>query len=326
MTPENPVQEVLIVGGGLAGLSAGIYLGRARRATLLIDSKQSLARWEPDVQNYLGFPRGISGEELLTRGRQQAKQYGVTFLPDEIVEATREGEFFLMRGKKREYRARRLLLATGLYHLPPEIPCVNDCLGKSMFFCKDCDGVRVEGKSIAVIGNGNEAVDYALGMLFYSSCVVIATSGKSPAWDEQHESWLHDYEIPVYTERITQVEHELGLLRSLEFEHGQRVAVEALFTTRGDIFHNNLGKMLGAELDDEGQIRVDTYMRTSVPGLYAAGCVTPANCQMIIAAGQGATAAQSINRDLFEESLGTHRLRRFREQQLRHEQTEPVVL
>ncbi len=325
MSEENQLHEVIIIGGGIAGLSAAIYLARARRDTLVIDAKQSLARWEPDVENYLGFPKGISGEELLTRGRLQAKQYGAEFTMDEITGAQHDGEHFVLSGKRRAYSARRVLLATGLYHLPPDIPCVDECLGKSMFFCKDCDGVRVDGKSIAIVGHNDEAVEYALGMLFYSPCVVIATNGREPSWSEQHDHWLHDYEIPISTTRITNVEHELGLLRSIELENRDRVAVEALFTTRGDVFHNGLGKMLGATLDSEGQIKVDGCMRTTVPGLYAAGCVTPANCQMIIAAGQGATAAQSINRDLFEESLATHRLRRFRQEQLETEQTEPVV-
>ena len=99
--------------------------------------------------------------------------------------------------------------------------------------------------------------------------------------------------------------------------------IDYIFTTRGDIFHTGLAKKLGAKLDSDGQIKVDLCMRTSVPGLYAAGCVTPANCQMIIAAGQGAAAAQAINRDLFEESLATHSLRRFREAQLADEKTVP---
>ena len=88
--------------------------------------------------------------------------------------------------------------------------------------------------------------------------------------------------------------------------------IDYLFTTRGDIFHNQLAKKLGAKIDSDGQIKVDQCMRTTRARLYAAGCVTPANCQMIIAAGQGAAAAQAINRDLFEESLATHSLRRFR--------------
>jgi thioredoxin reductase (NADPH) len=86
-----------------------------------------------------------------------------------------------------------------------------------------------------------------------------------------------------------------------------------------------LARSLGADLDPDGQIRVNANMATSVPGLYAAGCVTPANCQMIIAAGDGATAAQAINRDLFEESLKTHRLRRLRREQLETEETTPTV-
>ena len=101
--------------------------------------------------------------------------------------------------------------------------------------------------------------------------------------------------------------------------------IDYIFTTRGDIFYNQLAKKLGAKLDPDGQIKVDQCMRTTVPRLYAAGCVTPANCQMIIAAGQGATAAQAINRDLFEESLASHSLRRVRETQLRSKKTVPKV-
>ena len=97
---------------------------------------------------------------------------------------------------------------------------------------------------------------------------------------------------------------------------GESVKIDYIFTTRGDIFHNQLAKKLGAKLDADGQIKVDHCMRTTCRRPYAAGCVTPANCQMIIAAGQGAAAAQAINRDLFEESLATHSLRRFREVQI----------
>ena len=111
------------------------------------------------------------------------------------------------------------------------------------------------------------------------------------------------------------------------FSRGEtRVKIDYIFTTRGDIFHTSLAEQLGAKLDADGQIVVDHCMRTSVPRLYSAGCVTPANCQMIIAAGQGATAAQAINRDLFEESLRTHSLRRFREVQLKREKTVPEVV
>ena len=318
-------REVIVVGGGIAGLSAAIYLGRAQRDTLVIDSGHSMAKWEPAVENYLGFPRGVGGDELLKNGTLQAKRHDVRFARDEIKSASAGNSLFVLKGKKKTYRTKRLLLATGIFHLPPEIPGVKECLGHSMFFCKDCDGYRVRGKRIAIIGHDNETVEYALGMLHYSACVIVTTNGKKPSWDRQHARWLEEYEIPVARKRISDVDYRKRKIRALAFAGGARVKIDYLFTTRGDIFHNRLAKKLGAKLDRGGQIEVDQCMRTSVPRLYAAGCVTPANCQMIIAAGQGAAAAQAINRDLFEESLATHSLRRFRAAQLEEEKTIPEV-
>jgi thioredoxin reductase (NADPH) len=318
-------REVIVVGGGIAGLSAAIYLGRAQRDTLVIDSGHSMAKWEPVVENYLGFPNGVGGEELLKNGRTQAKRYEARIISDEIKTVSLHNSIFVLKGRRKTYRTKRLLVATGIFHLPPEIPGVKECLGHSMFFCKDCDGFRVRGKRIAIIGSNNEAVEYALGMLHYSACVVIATNGKRPSWDKQHARWLDEYEIPVARKRIRDVDHRKRKIRALEFVTGCDVKIDYIFTTRGDIFYNQLAKKLGAKIDPDGQIKVDHCLRTTVPGLYAAGCVTPANCQMIIAAGQGATAAQAINRDLFEESLATHTLRRFREDQLENEKTVPEV-
>ena len=317
--------EVIIVGGGLAGLSAGIYLGRARRDTIIIDSGKSMARWEPQVENFVGFPKGVGGEQLLERGRDQAKRYGIRLINDEVVQGKRKKKLFLLNGKKNSYVCKRLLVATGIFHIPPDLPGITWCLGHTMFFCKDCDGVRVQGKSIAVYGNTNEAVEYALSMLVYSSCVVIVTDGRPAKWDGTHTAWLQEYQIPAYYEPIVDVRRRNRVLEALKFDNGSEVLVEALFTTRGDIYFNKLARGLGAAVNEEGEVVTDIDMRTTVPGLYAAGCVTPANCQMIIAAGQGATAAQAINRDLFEESLNTHSLRRRRQFQLRHHKTRPHI-
>ncbi|MEY2560446.1 MAG: thioredoxin reductase [Verrucomicrobiota bacterium] len=322
---DPKIREVIIVGGGIAGLSAAIYLGRAQRDTLVIDSGHSMAKWEPSVENYLGFPHGVAGEELLRNGRKQAKRYEVRFIQDEIKTVSNRKSVFVLKGKRKTYRTKRLLLATGIFHLPPEIPGVEKCLGHSMFFCKDCDGCRVRGKRIAIIGANNEAVEYALGMLHYSACVIVATNGEKPRWDKRRARWLAEYEIPVARKQITDVQHRKRKIHALAFAGGTCVKIDYLFTTRGDIFHNDLAKKLGAKLDPDGQIKVDQCMRTSVPRLYAAGCVTPANCQMIIAAGQGAAAGQAINRDLFEESLATHSLRRFRDAQIEDEKTIPEV-
>ena len=318
--------DALIIGGGIAGLSAAIYLARARRETLVVDAGKSMARWEPDVENYLGFPHGIAGDELLVRGRQQARHYGATFVSDGIEELRRVGhDVFQAIGGHGVFEGRRVLLATGIHHLPPDIPGVRECLGHSMFFCKDCDGFRCEGKRIGIFGWNDEAVEYALAMLLYSPCVFIFQNGHAPHWSAQHDHWLHEYEIPVYPERVTDVHHADGHVRWLDLESGVRVELDALFTTRGDIYHNKLARQVGAECDADGVVMVNQKMQTSARHVYAAGCVTPANCQMIIAAGDGAVAAQAMNRSLFEEDLATHSLHRYRVQQLAHCETEPPV-
>ena len=295
--------EVIIVGGGIAGLSAAIYLGRAKRDTLVIDAGKSMAQWEPDVQNYLGFPKGISGEELLSRAREQARRYHVKFSRDQVVTARPEGRGFYLRGKKMNYTCRQLLLATGIFHIPPDIPGVRPCMGHSMFFCKDCDGYRVQDQNIAVYGWSNEAAEYALAMLAYSKRIAIVTDGHKPQWNQRHHRWIRERAIPVHRKAIRDVRHRGCQIQALVFDGEADLNIEALFTTRGDIYFNKLAKGLGAKVNGEGEIVVDVCMQTTVKGLYSAGCVTPANCQMIIAAGQGAAAAQAINRAMFEESL-----------------------
>ncbi len=117
--------DVVIIGGGFAGLPAGIYLGRSRRRVLVIEWGKSMAVWEPDVQNYLGFPEGISGEDLLAKGRAQALKFGVTLVQDNIRHLSKQDDLFHIEGTK-SYRSKRVLLATGLTHLPPDIPGVSD--------------------------------------------------------------------------------------------------------------------------------------------------------------------------------------------------------
>jgi thioredoxin reductase (NADPH) len=327
MSSNSSPHDVLIVGGGMAGLSAAIYLGRAMRDAAIIDQGNSMARWEPHVQNYLGFPEGIEGAELLERARKQARRYEVKLVQDEVREVKRDtaNKKFLVQGQKGRYSSRRLLLATGIHHIPPDIPGVVECLGHSLFFCKDCDGYRVQGKRIAIYGANNETVCYALSMVLLSPMVAVLANAHPIHWDAQHAQWLAEYEIPVYPQRIIRFDQRDRQIESVTFEDRTCIEVEGLFTTRGDIYYNQLAKSLGARISSAGEIIVDADQQTSVEGLYAAGCVTPANCQMIIAAGQGATAAQAINRALLEEDLAGHRLRRLRDRQLRTEQTVPEV-
>jgi thioredoxin reductase (NADPH) len=323
---DRKLREVIIIGGGLASLSAALYLGRSRRDTLLIHSGRSMAKWEADVQNYLRFPGGIDGIDLLQRGHAQVARFHVEIIEDEVRTLKKDTDTFHLQGQQANYYAKRVLIATGLTHLPPDIPGVKECLGKSLFFCKDCDAYRVQGKRIVIIGRNNEAADYALAMLLFSPSVMIATNGQAPTWDSDHAGWLKEYQVLIRQDRIKMVEHDEGHLRTLTFEQGDSLKLDAAFTTRGDVYHNDLAEHVGASIDTEEEIIVDACLRTNVAGLYAAGCVTAANCQMIIAAGQGAIAGQAINRNLFEESLGNHTLPCFGQPVHQREECEQGML
>lgn len=310
--PSADCWEVVVIGGGVAGLSAAVYLGRSRRRTLIIDSGHSMAKWEPLVENYLGFPEGISGSAFLDRSREQAGRFGAERAEDEIGDIQADGAGrFRVAGREAVYYGTRVLLATGLTHVLPDIPGATVCLGKSVFFCKDCDAFRVQGRPLGVLGTRDEAARYALAMLAFSPSVMIATNGEQPAWNPYLQERLREYGVAVRRERVTEMVHDQGRLRALRWQSGGSSQLEALFVTRGDVFHTQLAERLGAQQDKDGQLIVDAEMKTTVPGLYAAGCLTPANCQMIIAAGQGATAGQAINRDLFEEHLRRHALPRY---------------
>lgn len=294
-------RDVIVAGGGIAGLSAAIYLGRNMHEPLIVDTGRSMARWEPEVQNYLGF-EAISGDDLLLLGRNQARRYGATMVNDEILSARREGRWFHLQGRNALYGCRWLLLATGIRHVPPGIPGAEECVGKTLYFCKDCDAYRIRGRSVAVIGHSELAARYALSLKAFTESVFVAVNGHPARWGETWADRLTSFGVPVLHGRIREIGHRDGCIMCLVLDSGERIPVEIAFATLGDEYHHDLAVELGADVDEEGQIKVNGDMRTSVPGLYAAGCVTPANCQMIIAAGQGAAAAQAISADILEES------------------------
>src|SRR6185437_965717 len=231
--PRHHMHNVIIIGGGLAGLSAAIYLGRSRRDTLLIHSGRSMAKWERDAQNYLGFPDGIDGNDLLARGFAQARCFNAEVVEDEVnaLKHNREG-WFEVASTAQLYLAQRVLLATGLTHLLPDIPGAKNCLGKSLFFCKDCDAYRVQGRSIVIIGTNNEATEYALSMLLFSSNVLICANGSPSRWDTAHAGWLGEYSVPVIQEHIGSILHDRGQLSAVVLESGESLGTSRVYDSR----------------------------------------------------------------------------------------------
>ena len=292
--------DVLIVGGGPAGLSAAIVLGRCRRRVLLLDDGDP-RNWETrGVNGFLGQP-GIRPAELRGRGRDEARAAGATLIDGicDTVKRDGEGTFELALASGDSIRARRLLLAIGLKDAWPDIPGLEHVYGANAHVCPDCDGRECVGKKVVVIGSGRKAVGLALDLSTWTRDIIICTNGEPAALDlPEYCTKLDALNIPVLESPITCVRHSGDRVISLDFEHGLALDTDKIFFAIGQYPADDLGAQLGCERDEEGHIVVDASFHTSVRDCYAAGDIIPGPQLAITAASDGAIAALAIHKSL----------------------------
>ena len=292
--------DVVIVGGGPAGLSAGIFLARYLRSVVLIDSGDP-RNWETrSINAYLGLPK-VTPAELRLRGREEARRHGVR-LVDDCVDRARirsDDEFVLTTHSGKEYLGRRLLLAIGLKDVWPDIPGLERAYGETAHVCPDCDGYESQNKKTVVIGRGRKAVGMALNLTTWTNDIVICTNGEQPEMDlPEYCEKLDTLNIPVLTPKVERLRvRDRGLL-SLDLEGGMELDAEKIFFAIGQYPADDLGAQLGCERDSGGHIVVDRVYHTSVPNVFAAGDIVPGSQLAIAAASDGAIAALAIHKSL----------------------------
>ena len=301
---DSGLHDVAIVGGGPAGLSAGIWLARYIHAVVLLDSGDP-RNWETRrVNGFLGLPQ-IRPPQLRQLGREECRRYGVT-LVDAIVDRVRQvdDEHFVLdlEGGAR-YEARRLLLAIGLRDNWPDIPGLAHVYGANAHVCPDCDGYECRGKKTVVVGTGRKAVGLALNLATWTDDVIICTNGEPPALDRpEYCQKLDALNIPVLTERVARI--ATGAKReiySVELDNGMCLDADKLFFAFGQHAADDLGVQLGCERDEDGQIVIDGRYHTSVRNVFAAGDIVPGPQLAIAAASDGAMAALAIHKSLVPE-------------------------
>ena len=299
MTDPNRKYDVAIVGGGPAGLSAGIWLGRYLHSVVLIDSGDP-RNWETrGINGFLGKP-GIKPADLRGQGRDECRKYGVE-LVDGCVEAARadgEEDFTLTLEDGREYRASRLLLAFGLRDLWPDIEGLDHVYGDAAHVCPDCDGYEARDRKIVVIGSGRRAVGMALSLTTWTDQIAICTNGRDPEMDADLRAKLEGQGIPVYLEPISSLHLREWHLRSLHFAGGRSLGCEKVFFSIGQFPADDLGAQLGCERDEQGHIVIDDVYHTSVRNVFAAGDIVPGPQLAISAASDGSIAALAIHKSL----------------------------
>jgi thioredoxin reductase len=307
MTDDSPAQrndryDVIIVGGGPAGLTAALILGRCRRRVLLVDSGTPRNAVSPGVHGFLTRD-GTLPSEMRRIGREQLHPYESVEVRDgEIVEARCHGGWFEVRecGGER-FSSRKLLLATGLLDDIPDIPGFSEFYGRGVFNCPYCDGWENRDRPIAVYGPGERCVGLALEMTLWSRDMVLLTDGPAEISDENRER-LDAQGIRIVEDKVARLEGD-GRLERIRFETAEPLERAAIFLNYGEREGSELARMVGCELTDKGTVETHSYERTDVPGLYVAGDASRRVQFAIVAAGEGAMAAFAINNEMLKEDL-----------------------
>jgi len=291
--------DVAIVGGGAAGLSAALVLGRARRRVVVIDAGTPRNAPAEHMQGFLSRD-GMPPAELLAVGRGELRGYSVELVEDEVVAA--DPGFTLRLAGGRALAARRLLLATGAEDVLPDIPGARERWGKDFLHCPYCHGWEVRDRPIGVLGSDAASVEYAHLLRQWSDDVVFFLHAHVATAAER--SLLDARGIKVVDGEVARLRIVDDRLDAVELADGRAIPRAALFMR--PTLHARPGSLLealGCETDESGFARVDGNGQTTVPGVWAAGNAANPRAQVITAAGEGSAAAIAVNNDLVREDV-----------------------
>jgi thioredoxin reductase (NADPH) len=287
--------DCLIVGGGPAGLTAALYLARYRRDVLVVDDGASRAALIPESHNYPGFTDGVSGESLLARLTEQARQYGASLHRARVETLARDGDLFVAGAGETRFRARRILLATGIVDDSPDLPDLDSVVERgALRYCPICDAYEALDKTIGVLGRTTAAGKKAMFLRTWSRDVTVLPTDtpERSACDE-----LAAAGVAVMDERVVGLARD-GARISVRGERGAVRAFEVIYPALGCQVRSDLARALGAKCDDIGLLIVDDKQTTSIAGLYAAGDVVSDLHQISVATGHAAIAATAIHNGL----------------------------
>ena len=296
------MEDCIIVGAGPAGLTAAIYLARFHLSIRLFDSGSSRAALIPCTHNHAGFPEGISGRELLARMAQQAERYGAARELARVTRIERADEGFCVRAEAREFRARTVLVATGVINNRP--PGMDEALHAEALatgllrYCPICDAYEVTDQRVAVIGTGTHGTAEAVFLRGYTADLTLVSHEPGHTLEPQCEAELEGAGIARIDGPCGGYAIEGG---QLAFDTAQgRLRFDSVYPALGSRVRSELAAEAGAMTSADSCLVVDSHQRTNVPGLFAAGDVVKGLDQISHAMGEGGVAATTIRNYLAE--------------------------
>ncbi len=295
--------DVLIVGGGPAGLTAGIYTVRSGLKTAVVEREAlgGQVALTPVVENYPGFSQ-VGGKTLVDIMVSHALQYVQIFQGEEVLEI-KPGDIMEVATTRRTFRAKTILLATGATHRHLGVPGEQRFSGRGVSYCATCDGPLFKGRKVIMVGGGNSAVTEALYLKHMGVQVTLVHRRDKLRAQDVLANQLPQNDIPViWNTEVKAIDGKERVERVTLFnsQTGEttEMAVDGVFIAIGYQPAVALAKKIGIELNEEGYIRHDAFHRTNVPGIYSAGDVEGGYKQIVTATGQGAAAAMTIFEDI----------------------------
>lgn len=296
---ENRAYDVVVVGGGAAGLSAALVLGRARRRVGVIDAGAPRNAPAAHMQGFLSRD-GMPPADFLAAGRAELTGYDVELLEDQVLRI--EPGFFVRLAGGTALTARRILVATGVGDELPDIPGVRERWGRDLLHCPYCHGWEVRDMPIGVLGSHPGSVQHAQLVRQWSDDVTFFVHTHDLTSAERAQ--LEARGIRVVEGEVVRLVVEADQLTGVELADGRVIPRAAVFVRPVNLPHaDGLASGLGCELDDAGFVSVDSTGRTSTPGVWAAGNVVDPRAQVITSAGAGSAAAIAINADLVQDDV-----------------------
>jgi thioredoxin reductase len=293
--------DVAIVGGGPAGLSAALILGRCCRRVIVFDAGRPRNSVSPELHGFLtrDCERPV---DLRRLGRAQLARYETVSVRDAVVADALAGDrhFLVRTADGTSVRARKLLLASGVKDELPDIDGFEQTYGVSAFHCPYCDGWERRGQAIAILGKGTKGTALALELLGWSRDVVLCTNGPH-GLDAEEAACLERNGIALEVRPIARLESVDGVLGEVVFAAGPPLKRQALFFSAPATQSCGIASALGCEFNERGSVRTSAYEKTNVAGLYVAGDASHHVELAIVAAAEGAMAAFAINAELLEE-------------------------
>ncbi|MCD0469334.1 NAD(P)/FAD-dependent oxidoreductase [Flavobacterium sp. JAS] len=295
--------EVIIVGGSYSGLSAAMSLGRSLRQVLVIDSGLSCNRQTPHSHNFITHD-GEKPAVISAKAKLQVDFYTtVQFYNGLAISASKtENGFEIKTESGLAFTSRKVLFATGVKDLLPDIKGFAGCWGISVLHCPYCHGYEVKKEKTAIIANGEMGFEFAKLISNWTKDLRLLTNGKLTLSSEEVQI-LNQHKIEIIEDEIDSLEHENGNIQNIVFKNQSKISIKAIYARPPFEQHCHLPETLGCELTQQGLIKVDAFQKTNIPGVFASGDSVIQARSVAMAVSSGSFAGASINKELIEESF-----------------------